>query len=178
MLFFKNISEKNREVKFEIRYFNYLPVKFHIEILSPRQYYDVVEWEKDDLGRNIPAPNRNGLWIWKMLEWKEPEVFRIYGLPGKYEYDDLIALIKKTKDIISMSTIQNILILDLEGKPFLVILKNVEDAERLYRVIRSENLKNILCFGKMSKVNRKVFYKKISSLGIPVNMFYTKSTRW
>lgn len=176
--FFKNISEKNREVKFEKKFFNYLPVKYHIELLSPKKFFDVIEWERDKLGRNIPAPERNGAWIWKKLDWKEPETFQIYGVPGKQDYDGLIGLIKKTKDIIAMSTIQNILVLDIDGKPILVILKNVEDAQRLYKVIRSENLKNVLCFGKMSKINRKVFYKKISLLGIPVKMFYTKSTRW
>ena len=58
------------------------------------------------------------------------------------------------------------------------MLKNIEDAVRLYNTIVDENLKNVLPFGVMSKINRKVFFKKIDEMGIPKRMFYTKSTRW
>lgn len=175
---FKNIIHENAKVKFEKQFLNYLPCIFHIELLSPIKFFDVIEFEKDELGRNIASPDRNGLFIWRLKNWKEPEVFTIYGIPGKFDCEYLIKLIKGTKDLVSMSTIQNMLILDINGRPLIVTLKNVSDAIRLYNVIRDENLKNILPFGVMSKENRKPFYKKIESLGIPIKMFYTKSTRW
>ena len=76
-----------------------------------------------------------------------------------------------------MSTIQNKLILDVDGKPLIVILKNIPDALRLYQVILSENMNHVLPFGTMSKQNKKIFYKKIKDIGIPVKMFYSKTTR-
>ena len=176
--FYKNLIHDNEKVKFEIQYYNYLPCYFHVELLSPIKFHDVIEWEKDYLGRNVEAPDRNGLYIWRLKTWKEPEVFRIYGVPGKFVYDDLYKILKENKDIVSMSTIQNQLIIDLDGKPLIVMLKNIEDAVRLYNTIVDENLKNVLPFGVMSKINRKVFFKKIDEMGIPKRMFYTKSTRW
>jgi hypothetical protein len=137
-----------------------------------------LEWEKDKLGRNIPAPDRKGLFIYKIEDWKEPEQFRIHGLDRVFEYDDLIKLLKSTKELISMSTITNHIIFDIDGKPLIVILKNVSDCLRLYNLIREENLKNVLCFGKMSRKLREDFYDVARTFGVPVKMFYTKSTRW
>jgi hypothetical protein len=176
--YYRNIIKENEKVKFEKQFIRYKPCKFHIEVLSPFKFSDTIEWEKNDLGKNIPAPERDGMFIWRLKEWKEPESFCIYGLPGRYDYNFLIDLIKKSKEIIGMSTIQNLLILDLEGRPLIITLKNIPDAKRLYKVIISENLKNILAFGVMSKKNRKGFYKLAESMGIPTEMFYTKSTRW
>jgi hypothetical protein len=174
---YRNLIHDNSKVKFEKKYVNYALCTFHIELLSPTKFSDVIEWEKDSLGRNVEAPYRNGLHIWRLKDWKEPELFRIYGRPDRYDYNFLYDSLKKTKEIIGMSTIQNILILDIDGKPLLIILKNVSDAIRLYHVILSENMSHILPFGIMSKENRKGFYKMIKSMGIPVRMFYTKSTR-
>ena len=176
--FFNNIIKENAKVKFEKKYVRYKPCTYHIELLSPKKYFDVIEFEKDKLGRNIKVPDRNGLFIWKLKDWKEPEFFSIYGLDGRFDYNFLYELLKKTKNIIGMSTIQNTLILDIDGKPLIIILKNVEDAIRLYKVVLSENFSHVLPFGKMSKKNRKEFYKKAEDLGIPIRMFYTKSTRW
>ncbi len=176
--FFRNIIKENQKVKFEIQYVRYKPCKFHIELLSPRKFSDIIEWEKDHLGRNVPVPDRKGLYIWKLKEWKEPEEFGIYGLPGRYDYDFVYDLLKKTKETIGLFTIQNKLIFDVEGKPLIVILKNIADAKRLYRVIVDDNIKNVLPFGTMSKKNRKNFYKMVGDMGIPAKIFYTKSTRW
>lgn len=175
---FKNLLLENEKIKFEKRYINYVPCEFHIELLSPKKYSDIIEWEKDKLGRNVEAPDRNGLYLWKLKSWKEPEYFTIYGLPDKYDYDFLHGLIKKTQEIIGMSMIQNILILDINGKPLIITLKNIPDAKRLYKVILSEEFKHVLPFGTMSKKNRKGFYKLVEEMGVPVKMFYTKSTRW
>ena len=173
-----NLRKENDKVKFEKRFVNYLPTIFHIELLSPIKFSDTIEYEKDNLGRNIPAPDRKELFIFRLKPWKEPENFAIYGIPGRHEYDFLIRLIKNTEDLISLSTIQNFLILDIDAKPIIVILKNVADAKRLYNTIKDEYLKNVLLFGNMSKENRKVFYRKAEKLDIPVKMFYSKSTRW
>jgi len=175
---FNNIIKDNQEVKFDKKFVNYKPAKFHIELLTPRKFSDIVEWEKDDLGRNTPTPQRGDLWVWKLSDWKEPENFTIYNLPGRYEFDDLMVIVEKTKDLVSMSIIQNILVFDFDGIPILVILKNREDATRLYNVIREENLNYILPFGHMSKINRKLFYQKAAEFGIPVELFHHKSTRW
>ena len=175
---FLKILKENQKVKFEKKFVQYKPVKYHIELLSIKKYVGCVEWEKDELGRNIPAPDRDGKYIYKIENWKEPEQFRIHGLPGVFEYDDLIKLLESTKELIAMSTINNYLICSIDDKPLIVILKNVEDAIRLYETVRDEYLKNVLCFGIMSKKNRRTFYKTAERLGIPVKMFYTKSTRW
>jgi len=176
--YYKNLIHENSKVKFEKVFINYARSTFHIELLSPIKYFDIIEWEKDEMGRNIESPNRNGWYIWRLKPWKEPEYFTIWGLPDKYDYDFLHNLLKNTKETIGMSTIQNKLILDIDGKPIIIMLKNIPDAIRLYNVILSDNLGHVLPFGIMSKSNRKEFYKSIKSLGIPVKMFYTKSTRW
>lgn len=176
--YFKKIIKENQKVKFEIQYVRYKPCKFHIELLSPKKFSDVIEWEKDNLGRNVPVPDRKGLYIWRLKEWKEPEEFGIYGLPGRYDYDFVCDMIRKTKETIGLFTIQNKLIFDINGKPLIAILKNTADAKRLYRVIVDDNMKNVLPFGVMSKKNRRNFYQVAKNLNIPLQLLYTKSTRW
>lgn len=174
--YYKNLIHDNSKVKFAKHYVNYKPCQFHVELLSPNRFTDIIEWEKDELGRNIEVPNRNGLFLWKLAVWNEPEQFRIYNKPGRYNYTYLYDTLCKTKDIIGLSTIQNLLILDLDGIPLIITLKNIPDAVRLYKTIVDEHLPNILPFGKMSKHNRKQFFKKIKPLGIPLRLFYTNST--
>lgn len=176
--YFKNLIKENKKVKFDKQFVNYAQCTFHIELLSEKKYHDVIEWEKDELGRNTPAPDRKGFYIWKIDKWREPEEFRIYSVDAKFNYDLLYDMIIKTKDLISMSTIKNHLILDVDGKPIIVILKNVPDAKRLYRILADENIKNLLPFGVMSAHNQRKFLAKVKEFGIPTKMFYTKSTRW
>jgi len=173
---YNNLIKENLKVKFDKHFVNYAPCSYQIELLSPHKFSDVIEYEKDELGRNMKAPDRNGWYIWRLKPWLEPEYFTIYGLPGYYDYNFLYNIIKKTKETIGISTIQNLLILDIEGKPLIITLKNIPDAIRLYQLILSENFNHILGFGVMSKINCKGFYKIAKNLGIPIRMFYTNTT--
>jgi hypothetical protein len=174
---FEKVFLENQKIKFEKKYVRYKPVIFHLQLLSYRKFVNGVDYEKDDMGRNIPVLPVGDMFVWKKLSWKEPENFSIYGSRKRYTYDTFIKMIGNTSGIIGMSVIQNHVVFDVSGKPIIVILKNIDDAVRLYGIIRDERFKHILTLGNLTKMNRKNIFLKFKKFNIPLRMFYTNTTR-
>lgn len=176
---FDNLIKENEKVKFEKKINNFNPVIFNLELLTNKDERGVIKHERDEFGRNTIIEPINGWYKLKKEEFKIPEIFPIYGYPDRYEYSDLINFFDSFgSTTISMSRIFNTLILEPENNfPLLITLKTEPECKRLYDTIISEKLPTILAFGHMDITNRKMFYKKMKKIRIPISMFYRKTTR-
>ncbi len=118
-------------------------------------------------------------------EYTIEEQFSVTGANRKLDLNEIIKYVLLPK--ISDKNPKQVLMLNnkllIEGITLnLVTCKNVEETIRLYNKLRTycyENkISNLIFFGSVPKIDKKVWYKKIhETTGIGYNRLYRKSSR-
>ena len=185
---FTNISNKNVQFPKKQIYKNKVltEVNYHILLLKKRSEGDSSIVVRDKYGRLLESFMEDPDWVvLSRSEYNIEEQFSVTGANRKLSLNEIISYVflsklseKKPKQVLML---HNKII--IEGTALnMITCKDEEEAIRLYNKLRihsfDNKIKNLIFFGSIQKLDRKVWYKKVHEItGVGYNRLYRKSSR-
>lgn len=159
---------------------------YRILLMKKRELGEKSITIRDDYGKVLDELMSDPDWIiLNESKYEIEEQFSVTGANRKLNSDEIIKYVILPK--LSESNIKQVFMLNnriiIEGNLFnMITCKSIDETIRLYNVIRvycfDNKIKNIVFFGSVQKVDKKMWYKKIHNLtGISYNRLYRKITR-
>jgi hypothetical protein len=185
---FTNIAKKQTSFPKKQVYKNKIltEVFYHVLLIKKREEGDKSITVRDKYGKLLESFMENPEWtVLGRSDYSIEEQFSVTGANRKLDLNEIIKYVLLPK--ISDKNPKQVLMLNnkviIEGIAFnLITCKNIVETIRLYNNLRTycfENkTNNVLFFGSISKVDKKVWYKKIHDItGVGYNRLYRKSSR-
>lgn len=145
-------------------------LKYELALIFPNNRWSKPTWIRDELGRNVEAlMSDENFRIKKIIPYWEEE--RVYDLETKkrIQYHQMIDIILKVDDVAQIFTLNNKLFLQIEDDVRMFGNKNLEDADRLFEIVKKDLTvrgKNNFIFVKdVTTHQRKLLYEMLEKKG-------------
>jgi hypothetical protein len=150
---------------------------FELALIYPNNRWSTKTYVKDSLGRNIEAKmDDDTLRIKEIIPyWKEEMIYDFQEKKRRY-FDEIMKPIYKISEIAQIFTLNNKLFVQVEDDIRMYGNKNINDAERLFDVMRddllSRNRKNFIFVRDISTQQRKTLYQLLESKGFKRSVLF------
>lgn len=143
---------------------------YELGLIFPNNRWATKTYVKDSIGRLIEAKIENDKYRIKELipYWKE-ELIYDHQLKKRIRYHEMLEEIIKINEIGQIFTLNNKLFVQNENEIKLYGNKNINDAERLFELVREDLLKkkkgNFIFVKDVTTAQRKILYALLESKG-------------
>ena len=143
---------------------------YELGLIFPNNRWATKTYVKDSIGRLIEAKIENDKYRIKELipYWKE-ELIYDHQLKKRIRYHEMLEEIIKISEIGQIFTLNNKLFVQNENEIKLYGNKNINDAERLFELVREDLLKkkkgNFIFVKDVTTAQRKILYALLESKG-------------
>lgn len=150
---------------------------FELGLIFPNNRWSTNPWVKDSLGRNIEAKIEGGKFRIKELipYWKE-ELIYDFQIKKRIRYHEMLDKILPINDIAQIFTLNNKMFVQVENDIKLYGNKNLNDAERLFTIVREDLLKkkktNFIFVKDVTTHQRKLLYQLLKERGFKKNELF------
>lgn len=178
---FKSLLKENTHT-FEVRYENAEKSKYELALLSNQDYYQIPLFQEDEMGRNeeVFISSETDYIIKQIKPYKVEEKIYDWLTNERITFDMLIKQYCIRKEMKSISTLHNKLIIQINDKFFVFSLKNVDDSHRLLETIENyfrQNGRDDAIFIKdTSIIQRKWIYDLLVRNGFNKQKLYRQTT--
>jgi len=173
---------KQSTVWFDMKYENAEKCKFEIALLSNKEPYQIPLFKEDELGRNeeVFISSDTDYTIIEIKPYKIEEKIYDWQKDERISFDELIRKYCIKKEMKSISTLNNKLVIQNNDEFYLFSLKNIDDSHRLLETMESyyrENSRNDAIFVKdVNTTQRKWMYDILIEKGFEKGKLYRQTT--
>jgi len=174
------IKENNNE--FEIMYENAEYVTYELGLLTNQDSYQVPLFQEDELGRNTELfiSSETDYIIKRMVPYSIEEKIYDWSSNHRINFHELVKKYCIKKEMKSISTLHNKLIIQINDKFFVFSLKNIDDSHRLLNKLENhfrQTGRNDAIFVKdTSTTQRKWMYNLLVKNGFDKKKLYRQTT--
>ena len=178
---FNSLIKKN-DNPFEVQYENAEKSIYEISLLSNQESYQLPLFQEDELGRNekVFISSETDYVIKRVEPYSIEEKIFDWSTNDRINFDDLVSKYCVKKEMKSISTLHNKLIIQNNDKFYVFSLKNIADSHRLLETMESnfrENGRNDAIFVKdISTTHRKWMYNLLVKNGFNKQKLYRQTT--
>jgi len=178
---FKSLTKSNN-VDFDVHYENAEYCKFELALLTNQDAFQLPLFQEDELGRNkeVFISSDTDYVIRDIKPYKIEEKIYDWNTNERISFDDLIKKYCIKKEMKSISTLHNKLVIQINEDFFLFSLKNVDDSHRLLTTMENHfraNSRNDAIFVKdVSTPQRKWMYDILIKKGFDKQKLYRQTT--
>ena len=178
---FKSLLNENTP-SFEVRYENAEKSKYELALLSNQDSYQLPLFQEDEMGRNeeVFISSETDYVIKQIQPYKLEEKIYDWLTNERITFDKLINQYCIKKEMKSISTLHNKLVIQINDKFFVFSLKNVDDSHRLLETMEShfrQNGRDDAIFVKdTSTIQRKWLYDLLVRNGFNKQKLYRQTT--
>jgi len=165
-----------------MKYENAEKCKFEIALLSNKEPYQIPLFKEDELGRNeeVFISSDTDYTIIEIKPYKIEEKIYDWQKDERISFDELIRKYCIKKEMKSISTLNNKLVIQNNDEFYLFSLKNIDDSHRLLETMESyyrENSRNDAIFVKdVNTTQRKWMYDILIKKGFDKQKLYRQTT--
>lgn len=150
---------------------------YELVLIFPNNKWSKPTYIKDELGRNIEAellsiksPSINKKYrIKEIVPYWEEELIYDFSNKKRIHYDEMMDIILKVEDIAQIFTLNNKLFLQVENDIRLFGNKNINDANRLFDIVKDDLNKrkrgNFIFVKDITTYQRRNLYQMLESKG-------------
>ena len=143
---------------------------FELGLIFPNNRWATKTYVKDSLGRNVEAVIENDKFrIKEMIPYWEEELIYDFNTKKRIRYHQMMEYILSISDISQIFTLNNKLFVQIENDVRLFGNKNINDAERLFDIVKQDLLKrkrgNFIFVKDITTHQRKLLYELLESKG-------------
>ena len=178
---FKSLIKENN-VEFEMLHENAEKCKFELALLTNQDAFQLPMFQEDDLGRNqeVFISSETDYTIRQIKPFKIEEKIYDWNTNDRISFETLIKKYCIKKEMKSISTLHNKLVIQINENFFVFSLKNVEDSHRLLETMENyyrKNSRNDAIFVKdVSTTQRKWMYDLLIKKGFDKQKLYRQTT--
>lgn len=178
---FKSLIKEN-EVEFEVKYENADYSNYEIALLSNQENYQIPLFKEDEFGRNeeVFMSSDTDYSIKDIKPYRIEEKIFDWKTNERISFKTLIKKYCIKKEMKSISTLHNKLVIQINENFFLFSLKNVDDSHRLLELMEQhfrDNSRNDAIFVKdISTTQRKWMYDLLVKKGFDKQKLYRQTT--
>lgn len=179
--FFETKIKKSNDVKFNVEVENSLDVKYELALLSNIEDKDATLYKLDELGRNTKIELTDSDYkIIKIEPYNIPEKIYDWSKNKRISFDEFFSTYFKTKELKSVFSVNNKIVIQVDEVVNLFSLKNVNESERFLNVLKDKMLEDKRSDGlfvkDMNTLHRKYLYEILEKNGIDKKRLYRQST--
>lgn len=143
---------------------------FELALIYPNNRWATKTYVRDSMGRNIEAVIENNKFRIKEIVpyWKE-ELIYDFDNKKRIRYHEMMEYIFSITEISQIFTLNNKLFVQIEGEIRMFGNKNINDAERLFQIVKTELVEkkkgNFIFVKDMTTHQRKLLYKMLEEKG-------------
>jgi hypothetical protein len=178
---FKSLINNNNYY-FSVKYENAEESKYEIALLSNQDSFQIPLFQEDDMGRNeeIFISTKTDYIIKEIKPYKLEEKIYDWQSNSRITFDELIKNYCIKKEMKSISTLHNKLVIQINDNFNLFSLKNIDDSHRLIETMEKyfrDNNRNDSIFVKdISTTQRKWMYDLLVDNGFDKKKLYRQTT--
>jgi len=178
---FKSLIKENNVV-FDVQYENAEKSKYELALLTNTDSYQMPLFQEDELGRNeeVFISSETDYTIRQIKPFKIEEKIFDWNTNDRISFEKLIKKYCIKKEMKSISTLHNKLVIQVNENFYVFSLKNIEDAHRLLETMEKyyrEHHRNDAIFVKdVSTTQRKWMYDLLVKNGFDKGKLYRQTT--
>lgn len=143
---------------------------YELALIFPNNRWATKTFVRDSLGRNIEAKIENDKFrIKEMIPYWEEELIYDFQIKKRIRYQQLLEQLETITDISQIFTLNNKLFVQVDNDVKLYGNKNINDANRLFELIKEDLLKkkkgNFIFVKDITTHQRKLLYNMLESKG-------------
>lgn len=143
---------------------------YEIALIFPNNRWATNPWVKDSLGRNVEAKiEDNKFRIKEILPYWQEELIYDFQTKKRIRYHEMVDKIIPVTDIAQIFTLNKNLFVQVEDDVKMYGNKNLNDADRLFELLKQDLLKrkktNFMFVKDITTYQRKQLYKLLESKG-------------
>ena len=179
--FFETKIKKSNDVKFNVEVENSLDVKYELALLSNIEDKDAILYKLDELGRNTKIELTDSDYkIIKIEPYNISEKIYDWSKNKRISFDEFFSTYFKTKELKSVFSVNNKIVIQVDEVVSLFSLKNVNESERFLNVLKDKMLEDKRSDGlfvkDMNTLHRKYLYEILEKNGVDKKRLYRQST--
>ena len=174
------IKENNND--FDVMYENAEYVTYELGLLTNQDSYQIPLFQEDELGRNTELfiSSETDYIIKRMVPYSIEEKIYDWSSNNRINFHELVKKYCIKKEMKSISTLHNKLVIQINDKFFVFSLKNVDDSHRLLNKLENhfrQTGRNDAIFVKdTSTTQRKWMYNLLVKNGFDKKKLYRQTT--
>jgi hypothetical protein len=178
---FKSLIKENNVV-FDVQYENAEKSKYELALLTNTDSYQMPLFQEDELGRNeeVFISSETDYTIRQIKPFKIEEKIFDWNTNDRISFEELVKKYCIKKEMKSISTLHNKLVIQVNENFYVFSLKNIDDAHRLLETMENyyrENHRNDAIFVKdISTAQRKWMYDLLVKKGFDKGKLYRQTT--
>jgi|TARA_R110001592_G_scaffold214974_1_gene468048 hypothetical protein len=178
---FKSLINNNNYY-FSVKYENAEESKYEIALLSNQDSFQIPLFQEDDMGRNeeIFISTKTDYIIKEIKPYKLEEKIYDWQSNIRITFDELIKNYCIKKEMKSISTLHNKLVIQINDNFNLFSLKNIDDSHRLIETMekyfRDNNRSDSIFVKDISTTQRKWMYDLLVDNGFDKKKLYRQTT--
>ena len=178
---FKSLVKTNN-IEFDVQYENAEKCKFELALITNQDAFQLPLFQEDELGRNqeVFISTDTDYVIRDIKPYKIEEKIYDWNTNERISFEKLIKKYCIKKEMKSISTLHNKLVIQINEDFFLFSLKNIEDSHRLLETMENHfrtNSRNDAIFVKdISTTQRKWMYDLLIKKGFDKQKLYRQTT--
>ena len=143
---------------------------FELALIFPNNRWVTTTWVKDSLGRNEPAIIEGDKFrIKEIIPYWQEELIYDLNTKKRIRYGQMMDYITSITEIAQIFTLNNKLFVQIENDIRMFGNKNINDAERLFELVKEELIKkkrgNFIFVKDITTHQRKLLYKILEDKG-------------
>ena len=143
---------------------------FELALIFPNNRWATTTWVKDSLGRNEPAIIEGDKFrIKEIIPYWQEELIYDLNTKKRIRYNQMMDYISSITEIAQIFTLNNKLFVQIENDIRMFGNKNINDAERLFELVKEELIKkkrgNFIFVKDITTHQRKLLYKILEDKG-------------
>ena len=143
---------------------------FELALIFPNNRWATTTWVKDSLGRNEPAIIEGDKFrIKEIISYWQEELIYDLNTKKRIRYSQMMDYISSITEIAQIFTLNNKLFVQIENDIRMFGNKNINDAERLFELVKEELIKkkrgNFIFVKDITTHQRKLLYKILEDKG-------------
>lgn len=173
---------KGNNIRFEVQYENAEKAYYELGLLTNQDNYQIPMFQEDQYGRNeeIFLSSESDYTFRELKPYKLEEKIFDWQTDKRISFDKIISKYCIKKEMKSISTLHNKLIIQVIDKFFVFSLKNTEDSQRLLETIenyfREVGRTDAIFSRDMSTAHRKWMYDILVEKGFDKGKLYRQTT--
>lgn len=177
-----NSMIKDNNVYFEVKYENAKECYFELGLLTNQDKHQKPIYQEDELGRiqEVFIENETEYKFREIKPYKIPEKIFDWQKNTRITFDYLLSRYCIKKEMKSISTLHNKLVIQINDSFFLFSLKNIEDSNRLLksleRYYRDNGRDDAIFVKDISTAQRKWMYDILIEKGFDKGLLYRQTT--
>jgi hypothetical protein len=178
---FKSLIKENN-IDFGVTYENAEYVTYELGLLTNQDSYQVPLFKEDEFGRNTELfmDSDTDYMIKRMVPYSIEEKIYDWSTNNRITFNDVVKKYCIKKEMKSISTLHNKLIIQINDKFFVFSLKNIDDSHRLLSTLENHfrnNGRNDAIFVRdTSTTQRKWMYNLLVKNGFDKKKLYRQTT--